>query len=148
MASWTVTGLPRYNAAGAAITYTWTEPTIAGYEQTNYVTTGSTTVITNTQTQVEAETEYTLTVRYRFLNGRQAAPDVTEQHVAGDPYNVVSPTIRGYTTTTLRVTGVMPESDLTRTVVYIPGNNTIVIDDFETPLGLGDVFINVGDCLE
>ena len=73
---------------------------------------------------------------------------MTEQHVAGDPYNIVSPTIRGYTTTTLRVTGVMPESDLTRTVVYIPGNNTIVIDDFETPLGLGDVFINVGDCLE
>ena len=148
--SWTatVTGLPRYTAAGAEITYVWTEPTIAGYEQTNYVTTGNTTVITNTQTQVEAETEYTLTVRYRFLNGRQAAPDVTEQHVAGDPYNVVSPTIRGYTTTTLRVTGVMPESDLTRTVVYIPGNNTIVIDDFETPLGLGDVFINVGDCLE
>ena len=144
----TVTGLPRYTAAGAEITYTWTEPTIAGYEQTNYVTTGNTTVITNTQTQVEAETEYTLTVRYRFLNGRQAAPDVTEQHVAGDPYNIVSPTIRGYTTTTLRVTGVMPESDLTRTVVYIPGNNTIVIDDFETPLGLGDVFINVGDCLE
>ena len=144
----TIRNLPRYNAAGAEITYTWSEPTIPGYEQTSAVTTGNTTVITNTQTQVEAEAEYTLTVRYRFLNGREAAPDVTEQHVEGDTYTVVSPTLRGYTTTTLRVTGVMPASNVTRTVIYIPGTNTVVIDDFETPLGLGNVFINVGDCLE
>ena len=33
-------------------------------------------------------------------------------------------------------------------VVYYYGGNTIIIEDYDTPLGLGDVIINIGDCYE
>ncbi len=44
----TVTGLTRY-ADGKQIQYTWLEPDIAGYQKTSVVTTGNTTVFTNTR---------------------------------------------------------------------------------------------------
>ena len=78
--NWTASigNLPKTDPNGNAITYTWSEPAIAGYRQTRMVTTGDTTTITNTR-------------------------------------NNVPPT---------------------------------PIDEDETPLGLGIVYINVGDCLE
>lgn len=49
--SWTATinNLPKYKD-GVAINYTWQEDPVPGYEQTNMITTGTTTYITNTHT--------------------------------------------------------------------------------------------------
>jgi len=46
------------------------------------------------------------------------------------------------------VTGVMPPRNLTITVIYTPNGGGIIIDDYDTPLGLGNVGMNVGDCYE
>ena len=146
----TINNLPRY-ADGSEITYTWTEPAIAGYTQTSAVTTGTTTVFTNTRVQSETPpAEYTLTVNYRYLDGGTAAPTYPGTYSQGDPYNVVSPEIDGYRATLIRVTGVMPARDVEYTVIYMPIDETILIEDIDTPLGLGDsqVFLNIDDCLE
>ena len=143
---WRVTfdRLPVYDDDGEEIEYTWVERNVEGYEQVRIVTdTGdgtATTTITNSRI-------YTLTVYYIYLlTGETAAPTVTEDHPAGENYNVVSPVIPGYICDRLVVAGKMPAHDVVEYVYYIPEN--LIIDDLETPLGLGQVFINVGDCLE
>ncbi len=49
---WTaaITDLPLYDAAGNAVTYTWTEPEIKGYRQEKVSTEGSETIFTNKHT--------------------------------------------------------------------------------------------------
>ena len=144
----TVTGLPRLDADGREIVYTWTEPSVNGYTQQGREVNGTVTTFTNNRNPRTNPRSYTLTVYYRFLNGTPAAPTVRENHNAGDPYDVVSPEIPGYTATILRVTGIMPPRDLEYLVIYIPLENVIIIDDDDRPLGLGPVQINIGDCLE
>lgn len=142
----TVTGLPAYRN-GTAIEYTWTEPTVSGYIQTDAVTTDFTTVFTNTQETPTDEDEYSLTIYYIYLNGTTAAETHYSVHQAGDAYDVVSPAIPGYKPTMLHVSGIMPAMDQVFTVIYIP-DDLEIIDDSDTPLGIGQVFMNVGDCLD
>ena len=97
--------------------------------------------------ELEDEDEYTLTIFYRFLDGSTAAPTITGVYWEGDPYDILSPEIEGYKATLLRVTGTMPARNVEYTVIYIP-EDFILIDNFDTPLGLGQVNVNVGDCLE
>ena len=144
----TVTGLARYSD-GKAVTYIWMEPSIPGYTQTDVVTTGTTTVFTNTRNlPVAPSTEYTLTVNYLYLDGSIAAPTYTGIYREGDPYEVVSPVIAGYKATLLRVTGMMPASDLVYTVIYLPADGPTIIEKTEIPWIHGPVYINIGDCLE
>ncbi|MBQ9252486.1 MAG: Cna B-type domain-containing protein [Clostridia bacterium] len=146
----TVNGLPR-TANGAEVTYTWTEPAIAGYTQTSVVTTGTTTVFTNTRIPPEiSTTEYNLTINYRYLNGDTAAETYTETYREGEAYSVASPSIAGYRATLVRVAGTMPGRNVEYTVLYLPNDGTIIIEDLDTPLGLGEgqVFLNIDDCLE
>ncbi len=90
---------------------------------------------------------YTVTVIYLYWNTNvTAAPTVVETHIAGESYNIASPNIPGYRRTRARVSGVQPERDIVEYVYYIPDN--LIIDEYDTPLGLGQVYINVGDCLE
>jgi len=59
--------------------------------------------------------------------------------------------IPGYQATILEVTGTMPHHDVEYTVIYIPTENgriLINLDDYETPLGLGDIQMHVGVCYE
>ena len=144
----TISGLQRYNG-GTEVRYIWTEPEIPGYVQTAVTTTGNTTVFTNTRRQTNVPpADYTLTIDYRYPDGRPAAPTYTDTYHEGDPYDIASPQIDGYRATLIRVTGVMPGRDVTYTVIYLPIDDTILIDDIDTPLGLGRVVVNVGDCLE
>ena len=94
----------------------------------------------------EDEGTYRLTIQYRYLDGRQAAPTYTETHQAGETYSVQSPAITGFRPSRTRVTGVQPARDVVITVLYV--EDTITIDDIDTPLGIGQVYINVGDCIE
>ncbi len=142
-----VRGLQRY-ASGKEIKYTWTEPEIPGYELVSVVTKGNTTIFTNKRKTPETPPEeYTLTVYYRYLGGEEAAPTHEETHREGEPYDVESPHIEGYRPIPVRITGTMPGRDVEYTVIYIPIDETI-IEYLETPLGLGRVEINIGDCLE
>ena len=142
-----VTGLPKY-AGGQEIVYTWTEPAIPGFTQTGMRTEGGVTVFTNRATERRLPTgPYTLTVHYRYADGTEASGDVVEVHMSGDGYSVVSPVIPGYKSSLAVVSGTMPNRDVEIVVIYVP-EDEILIEDFETPLGLGDVFINVGDCYE
>ena len=146
---WTATAydLPA-NENGEAITYTWTEPAIPFYTMTGNVTYGTSTTLTNTRNNPNPGNPSTLRITYRYTNGQEASPPVEMQLNPGDPYDVVSPTIPGYTPTLLRVQGTMPDEDVDVLVLYLPGNGLHILDDYDTPLGLGNVFINIGDCLE
>jgi uncharacterized repeat protein (TIGR01451 family) len=92
--------------------------------------------------------EYTLIILYRYEDGREAAPTSADVVRAGETYLQASPTIQGYRHSIAVVTGVMPPRNLTITVIYTPNGGGIIIDDYDTPLGLGNVGMNVGDCYE
>ena len=77
-------------------------------------------------------TRYTLTVRYEYEDGTQAAPTYTERLARGDAYSVDSPVIEGYTPDQAVVSGEMPGRSLTVTVVYTPEGQDI--PDEEPPL--------------
>ena len=146
----TVTGLARYNA-GREVQYTWTEPSVPGYTHTSTATADAMTVFTNTQVVVETPpTEYTLTVYYRFADGSTAAPAYTGTFREGDAYDAPSPAIDGYYVTIPRVTGTMPGRNTVFTVIYMPVDESIIIEELDTPLGLGDsqMFLNIDDCLD
>ena len=66
------------------------------------------------------KTSHTLTINYQYADGSEAAPPVTQQLEAGAAYSVPSPMIEGYTADRLTVSGTMPDSDHTETVVYTP----------------------------
>ena len=142
----TLTNLPRF-VNGQEVRYHWAEPEVEGYESA-YVTTGTQTTLTNTLVEPEEEpAEHTLKIIYITLDGKPVAPPHEETLKTGDPFDEESPEIEGYKTTTLRVTGTMPDRDLEITVIYIP-EDLEIIGELNTPLGLGRVNINVGDCLD
>ena len=87
-----------------------------------------------------------LTIWYIYWDGRTAAP--TYKHIYW-PGDVVSPVIPGYTATMLRVSGTMPDRDMEYTVIYIPENSKLIpIDEYNIPLGLGEIQMHVGVCFE
>ena len=139
--------LPVYEN-GQRITYSWTEPTIRRYTLTSTVTNGTLTILTNTRNN-QTNVRYRLRIYYRYTNGQEAAATFEQMLDAGETYDVVSPEIEGYTASLLRVQGTMPNHDVEYLVLYMPGNGLFhIIDDYETPLGLGNVFINIGECIE
>ena len=90
-----------------------------------------------------------LTIWYIYWDGRPAAPTYRHIYWPGDDYDVVSPVIPGYTATMLRVSGTMPDRDMEYTVIYIPENSRLIpIDEYDTPLGLGEIRMHVGVCFE
>ena len=42
----------------------------------------------------------------------------------------------------------MPAYDVTVTVIYKKSGNYIIIEDYDMPLGLGNVNLNAGECFE
>ena len=86
-------------------------------------------------------------IRY-LLTGAVAGPDNVSEVLAGANYSVPTPGIQGFYSTNPTVAGVMPPQDVELTVFYIPLDTTVVIDDYRTPLGLGNVSIMVGECIE
>ena len=91
--------------------------------------------------------EYTLTIYYRTLDGKEVFPMYWQKLREGDPYDVESPVLAGYRAILLRVTGNMPARNVEVTVLYVP-EGTKVIEKVESPLGVGKTVLNKGDCLE
>lgn len=92
---------------------------------------------------------YNLTVYYLYTDGGEAAAPYSNPYEEGDPYNVISPTIPEYTCTRGAVSGTMPGRNLSYVVYYMKGGvGYTILDDYDTPLGLGNIVINIGDCYE
>ena len=106
-----------------------------------------------------------LTVFYQFMDGSIAADTYTALMTPGTEYDVISPEIEGYMTTTARVSGEMGSRDLEYIVWYLPAaaepdpetgrvrliggfSGYQLIDDYGVPLGLGEVNRNAGECFE
>ena len=88
---------------------------------------------------------YTLTVSFiDFTTGAQVADPIVLQLRSGDSYAIFVPTVEGYTTLTSEVTGTMPSGNRQIAVFMVPegtsaeGYKLISIDDYGTPLGVGD----------
>ena len=109
------------------------------------------------------QSPYVLTIRYRYLSsGRTAAPTYTEKLASGMSYSRRSPSISGYTASRDVVRGVMPARNVEITVWYgitpdetpeepdeeLIVSNLIFINEYETPLGLGALSVNVGEAIE
>ena len=144
---WTATvTVPARDEAGQDLNYTWEEPAIRGYTLRSVVTAGRVTTFTNVKDDDGTDTDHLLTIRYRYADGTFAADTYTRVVRAGDAYDVPSPVIPGYRAVPLSVTGVMPARDMVFTVIYVPEDQ--VPDDPGASGGLGEVILNVGDCLE
>ena len=129
--------------------YAITSPKVRGYEPDIYRVTGVMEKQDMVYDVIYTANEYKLTVEYIYLDGSEAAPTYTETLKAGDEYYVESPVIDGYRASTKVVEGRMPARDVKYTVVYIPrGRGYIIIDDYDTPLGIGNVHLNAGECFE
>ena len=118
-----------------------------------------------------------LTIKYVLENGNPIPIDPASawkfetELRAGEKYSRLSPVLNNLETDAPLVEGVMPDHDLEITVIYTgngggggdnPGggggeeepkkenerDTTIRIRDYETPLGLSNVFMNAGDCFE
>ena len=95
----------------------------------------------------DMQATYTLTIYYRYEDGTTAAETYVRTLSEGDTYDVPSPVIPGYRASLVRVAGTMPGHDVVYTVIYVR-EETEIIEEPGTPLGLGQVYINIGDCLE
>lgn len=65
-----------------------------------------------------AATQYTLSIRYLFPDGKAAFPTFSFQLEAGEVYSVVTPSIPGATPDISRIEGVMPAADVGYIVTY------------------------------
>ncbi len=129
--------------------YAITSPKVPGYTADILRVTGVMEKQDMVYDVIYTANEYTLTVEYIYLDGSEAAPTYTETLKAGDEYHVVSPVIDGYRASMKVVEGTMPARDVKYTVVYVKnGNGYIIIDDYDTPLGIGNVHLNAGECFE
>ncbi|MCR2025652.1 MucBP domain-containing protein [Anaerotruncus colihominis] len=104
--------------------YTADKPTVSGTMSDNDLT------ITVTYTAMPpTTTEHTLTIQYQYEDGSQAAEPAVKTYQAGAAYQVVSPVLNGYTADKPTVSGMMPDSDLTITVIYTKSSGGTGSDD-------------------
>ena len=127
--------------------YNVVSPGIRGYSANRARVTG---VMTGdiTEDVVFRRNDYTITVNYVYQDGTIAAPAYYGTLGYDDAYFIQSPALTGYTPNMRAVAGSMEGRNLVFTVIYVPDNVTVVIDEYGVPLGIGAVEMNVGDCFE
>ena len=98
------------------------------------------------------DSPHKLTIYYIYWDGRTAFPTYEEIDLwPGTPYHVPSPQKPGYECSLELVEGKMPNHDVVYWVVYTPtrkGKHKVPLEDYETPLGLGNIQMHVGVCFE
>ena len=106
-------------------------------------------ILKNTVVVPKEENPYTITIRYIYEDGTVVHQTYRGTFWPGDNYDVYSPVIAGYTASIQRVNGIAPARDLQFTVIYIRDDDSItIVPDYETPLGLGNIQMHVGVCIE
>jgi uncharacterized repeat protein (TIGR01451 family) len=139
--------------------YSVASPTREGY--TANITTVAGTITRDTEVTVTyTRNSYNLTINYvSTATGTVMSAPYTAAVPYGETYNVATPAIGGYTRTLAAVTGTMPGRDVQVTVFYTPIPAPVrptdpqpvgatIIEDYDTPLGLGAVSLNAGDSIE
>ncbi len=128
-------------------TYNVVSPVITGYTASYERVTG---VIAGDMVLdvVYMPNSYMLTIEYIYGNGTMAAATYEQQLVTGTGFTVDSPVIPDYQPSVWKVSGTVENQDLVYTVIYVPTQTTILIDNYMVPLGVGDVNLNLGDCFE
>ena len=126
--------------------YNVTSPALAGYvadiPRVSGTITGDTVVDV-----VYTEEQYRLTIYYLFNNGSQAAETYTAMLAYGEGYDVVSPEIEGYNVNFAEVAGEMPARNMIYTVRYWT-DDEMIINDYETPLGVPNMSMSTGETYE
>lgn len=116
---------PHTEAFAKDAPYSVASPAIAGFTASPATVSGtmpdSDVTITVTYTETPPVlVEHTLTIDYVYEGGGQASDSVSQVYLTGAPYLVSSPNISGYTADVKSVAGIMPDNDLTITVIYTP----------------------------
>lgn len=121
-------------------------PQIPGYEPSIELIRG--TILEDTVvTIVYRPKEYTLTIRYRLLDGTEVLEPIRVTIRAGEEYDYGSPEISGYIAIRVRVNGANPGRDEQYTVLYVP-DDSVIIPEEKTPLYPGITQIHMGICFE
>ena len=132
-------------------------PQIAGYDSDKVMVTGTCNgdeiIIVNYTAQ-----SHKITIRFVDLNGNELFETVELERLTGEEFDVEVPQIPGFEALRDRVTGTVTVRDLEITVQYKPvvvdqqQNDDIVnvfsFNEYETPLGLGNVTQQIGVCVE
>lgn len=152
---------------GEEVTYTWVEPDVEEYTLTSSETVDEVTTLTNTHEPGVLD----LTIRKAWYDNDNAAGERPTRltvylYANGQPLErIVLTANTGWTAT---VTGLPRYDDDGNEINYVwretaingyvltgtarLGNLTVLtntrLEEYETPLGLGNVFVNVGDCFE
>ncbi len=98
----------------------------------------------------DLKTTYEVTINYVSIDGTQVQEPVKEMVEAGQPINIAAVPIENFISAGAEQQ-IMPARDVELTVIYVPDDfaeEIISIKGYETPLGLGSTFMNVGVCVE
>ena len=98
---------------------------IEGYTASQTVVSGTMPDEDVTVTVTYTANEHTLTIRYVYAGGGEAATDYSKTLAYGAGYSVTSPVIAGYTADQTVVSGTMPDEDVTVTVTYTANEYTV-----------------------
>jgi len=130
-----------------------TSPAKAGYTVDLAAVTGTITGDTEINVFYTKRT-YTLTVKFQTTSGRELTDSLVMQMQSGDSYSFAVPEFEGYEALTARVEGVMNSQNKEVIVTYIEvaetneegqkvytitGKPTVMINDYMTPLGIGQI---------
>lgn len=111
--------LPMYEN-GSLINYVWYEQTVGGgYYAVSSTTSGNNTTLVNSNL-------YTITIRYQYADGSEAAATYTGRLGVGETFAVESPEIDGFVASLVSVVGMMPAHDVEFVVIYAAEGETIV----------------------
>ncbi len=91
---------------------------------------------------------FKLTIYYIFEDGTTAHKEYEAKLMAGEKFAVESPEIQGYKPNLWMISGEMPDRDLNYTVIYMAQNTPVDLSAATTPLGIGNVVPNAGDCFD
>ena len=104
-------------------------PVISGYTSSKNVVSGVMPKRNVSITIIYSIKIYTLKINYKFQNGIEAAPKYINNFRYAESYEVISPIIEGYSCTKSKISGKMPNKNLTITVMYVPISNLTEISD-------------------
>lgn len=122
-------------------------PAVPGFTPERSVVSGKMGDADATFTVVYKPTKYLLTIKYNRqsgktrANGTKIAPDYTGRYEEGEKYEVPSPSVMGYQTEAMTVTGIMPAHDVIETVSYSLAGEPVMGD----MSGLLDVVSSSGE---
>jgi LPXTG-motif cell wall-anchored protein len=108
--------------------YSVTSPAISGYTVDRQVVSGTMPAHDVIETVIYTPIDYTLTIKYQYEDGSEAAEDVVRTLHVNDPYSVASPVITGFTPDYAVIAGTMPASNVKAVVTYVRNSYNLAVN--------------------